>query len=296
MSRSFGDITPNYFMQKSLLTLAFASALTLAAQGDMIVRNYQPLRHDRFYSGLDKAFVGDPYNFSGVGFDSATSTWATLISDCYFISATHFHPGTGEAVTFRETNSLSDPSHTYTVAGGQQINGTDLWVGWLNSAVDPSIARYSVLDLPTTANYVGLELYNYGLTNRVGRNVSDFFASQTVGPSTGDTMFYDYDNLDVPSVGGDETFIQVGDSGAPSFTVFGGKLTALGVHWAITDIFPGTNEGEYSLDTFVPSYIADLNVVLADKNQSVSVVPEPASITLLICVASGLLAGRRRRA
>lgn len=281
-------------MQKSLLTLAVAAALTLVAQADMVIRNYQPLRHDRFYAGLDKAFVGAPYNFSGVGF-SNTGSWATLISDCYFISATHDHPGTSDTVTFRETNSLSDPSHAYTVAGGQQIGGTDLWVGWLNSAVDPSIARYSVLDLPTAANYVGLELYNYGLTNRVGRNVSDFLASQTVGPSTGDAMFYDYDNLDVPSVGGDETFIQVGDSGAPSFTVFGGNLTVLGVHWAITDIFPGTNEGEYSLDTFVPSYIAGLNTVLAAKSQSVSVVPEPASAALLILVAGTALAGLRRR-
>ena len=286
-------------MKKSLLTLGLIAAFTLAAQGDMIVRNYQPLRHDRFYAGNNKAFVGDPYNFSGVGF-SSSSSWATLISDCYFISATHFHPGNGDSVTFRETNSLADPSHTYTVAGGQQIGGTDLWVGWLNTAVDASIARYSVLDLPTAPQYLGLELYNYGLTNRVGRNVSDFLASQTVGPSTGDTMFYDYDNLDVtpvgvPPIGGDETFIQVGDSGAPSFTVFGGNLTVLGVHWAITDIFAGTNEGEYSLDTFVPSYISNLNTVLAAKNQSVSVVPEPASAALLILVAGTALAGLRRR-
>ncbi len=282
-------------MQKFFLTLGFAAVFTLDAQGDMVVRNYQPLRHDRFYSGLDKAFVGNPYNFSGVGFDSATSTWATLISDCYFISATHFHPGAGEPVTFRETNSLADPSHTYTVTGGQQIGGTDLWVGWLNTAVDASIARYSVLDLPTAANYVGLELYNYGVASRVGRNVSDFLASQTVGPSTGDSMFYDYDNVDVPSVGGDETFIQAGDSGAPSFTVVDGRLTVLGVHWAITNLFPGTNEGEYSLDTFVPSYIADLNTVLAAKSQSVTVVPEPGSGVLCVCLAVGAMAGLRRR-
>ena len=69
----------------------------------------------------------------------------------------------------------------------------------------------------------------------------------------------------------------------------------LGVHWAITDIFAGTNEGEYSLDTFVPSYISDLNTVLAVKSQAVSVVPEPGSTALFVVIAGTALAGLRRR-
>ena len=280
-------------MKRSLLTLGLIAACTLAASGNTVIRNYQPLRHDRFYTGNDKAFVGDPYDFSGVGFTG--TYWATLISDCYFISATHHHAAINDLVTFWETNDQSAASHTYTVAGGQQIGGTDLWVGWLDTAVNASIARYSVLDLPTYPQYVGLTLYNYGLTHRVGRNVSDFLSSETISPSTGDVMWYDYDNFDTPSVGGDETFIQAGDSGAPSFTVFDGKLTVLGVHWAITDIFPSTNEGEYTLDTFVPSYIADLNQVLDDKNQSVSVVPEPSAALFIFISATGLAWKHRRR-
>lgn len=279
-------------MKQSLLTLGFITAFTLAASGDTVIRNYQPLRHDRFYTGNDKAFVGDPYDFSGVGFTG--QNWATLISDCYFISATHFHAGNGASMTFWETNNQAGPSHTYTVAGGQQIGGTDLWVGWLNTAVDASIARYSVLDLPTYPDYLGLTLYNYGLTHRVGRNVLDDYGLLTVGPSTGFVMGYDYDNNDTPSVGGDETFIQVGDSGAPSFTVFDGKLTVQGIHWAITDAFPATNEGESSYDTFVPTYIANLNGVLANKGQSVSVVPEPSAALFVLLGATGL-AGRHRR-
>ena len=280
-------------MKQSLFTLGLIAACTFSASGSTVIRNYQPLRHDRFYTGIDKAFVGDPYDFSGVGFTG--SNWATLISDCYFISATHFHPSISDTVTFWETNSLAGPSHNYTVAGGQQIGGTDLWVGWLNTAVNASIARYSVLDLPTYPDYLGLTLYNYGVNHRVGRNVMDDYGLLTAGPSTGQVMGYDYDNSDTPSVGGDEAFIQVGDSGAPSFTVFGGKLTVLGIHWAITDDFPGTDEGESSYDTFVPTYIAGLNLVLADKSQSVSVVPEPASALLVLIGAAGL-AGRRRRA
>ena len=280
-------------MKQSLLTLGVLAAFTLAASGNMVIRDYQSLRHDRFYTGNDKAFAGNPYDFSGVGFTG--TYWATLISDSYFISATHFHAAINDSVTFWETNNQGGPSHTYTVAGGQQIAGSDLWVGWLNTAVDPSVARYSILDLPTYPQYLGLTLYNYGLTHRVGRNVSDLLSSETIGPSTGDVMWYDYNNIDTPSVGGDETFIQGGDSGAPSFTVYNGKLTALGVHWAITDNVPLTNEGEYSLDTFVPSYIAGLNQVLADKNQSVSVVPEPSAVMFILIGATGLAWRHRRR-
>ena len=280
-------------MKQSLLTLGFITAFALAASGNTVIRNYQPMRHDRFYTGNDKAFVGDPYDFSGVGFTG--TYWATLISDCYFISATHHHAALNDSVTFWETNNQSGPSHTYSVLGGQQIGGTDLWVGWLNTAVDSSIARYSVLDLPTYPDYSGLTLYNYGLTHRVGRNVLDDYGFLTVAPSTGFVMGYDYDNNDTPSVGGDETFLQGGDSGAPSFTVFDGKLTALGIHWAITDAFPGTDEGESSYDTFVPTYIGALNGVLADKGQSVSVVPEPSAALFVLLGATGLACRHRRR-
>lgn len=278
-------------MKQKLLTLGFIAALSLAASGEMVIRNHQPLSHNRFAN--NNAFIGNPYDFSGVGFTG--THWATLISDSYFISATHFHAAINDTVTFWETNDQSGPSHSYTVAGGQQIGGTDLWVGWLNSAVDSSIARYSVLDLPTAPEYLGLTLYNYGLTHRVGRNVSDFLFSTTVGPSTGDTMWFDYDNIDTPSVGGDETFLQVGDSGAPSFTVYGGQLTALGIHWAVTNNVPLTNEGEYSIDTFVPSYITALNAVLNPQGQSVSVVPEPSAALFIFIGATALALRHRRR-
>lgn len=280
-------------MKISLITLGFFAALAFGASGSTVIRNFQPAVHDRFYSGIDKAFVGDPYDFSGVGF-SSSQRWATLISDCYFISATHYHAGDGESVTFWETNDSSGPSHTYTVAGGQQVSGTDLWVGWLDSAVDASIARYSILGLPAYADYLGLSLFNYGLTHRVGRNVLDALSTETIGGSTGDVLWFDYDNDDTPSVGGDETFVQVGDSGAPSFTVHDGELTVLGIHWAITDDFPATNEGESSVDTFVPSYIASLNAVLADKSQSVKVVPEPSAAMFVLIGATGM-AWRFRR-
>jgi hypothetical protein len=256
-------------MKKFLGMLCSLLALGGSTRATTVVRDYQPARHDRFYTGTDKAFVGDPYSFSGVGL-SSDGRWATLVSDNFFISATHYHPTNGATVTFWETNLSLGPSHTYTVAGGQQIGSTDLWVGWLNTAADADLARYAVLDLALPADYLNRVLYNYGVSHRVGRNVGDSISLLSIAVSTGQTLWFDYDNSDVPSVGGDETWLQSGDSGAPTFTVFDGQLTLLGIHWAIA-VTPTTN----SIDTLVPWYIENINAVLDDQSQSLQVIPEP---------------------
>jgi hypothetical protein len=266
----------------------------VSAPATMIVRSFQALRHERFYSGNDKAFIGDPYDFSGVG-QGTSGQWATLISDCFFISATHSHPGIGTNVTFWETNSLSGPSHTYSVMGGQQILGTDLWVGFFAAAVDASLARYPILDLPSASDYLGLTAFNYGVNHRVGLNILEDV--QFVGPGFPNEIgfIYDYDNSDTPSLGGDETFLQGGDSGGPSFSVVSGLLALTGIHSGITDNVPGTNEGELFVDGAVPAYIDEINDVLDDKGQSLTLIPEPATGALLL-FGSLLAASRRGRA
>ncbi len=261
----------------------------------MIVRSYSPQVHDRFYVGGDKAFVGDPYDFSGVA-RSSDNWWATLVSDNYFLSATHAHPGGGATVTFYEDNNPAGSTHSYTVGGGVAIAGSDLWLGWFTAVVDPSIARYAVLFDPPIENYLDLPIYTYGVPHRVGQNVVDFFDVDTIDGSTGVTMYFDYDGSDLPDTGGNETFLQSGDSGAPSLTIYEGMLTVLGIHWAISDSFPGTNEGEVSIDTFVPFYIDELNEEMADMGQSLTVVPEPTTTALLavVGVILGSAALRRR--
>jgi hypothetical protein len=282
-------------MKRLLLTGLLVLVCVASASAAMIVRHFQAPRHDRYYIGMDKAFIGDPYDFSGVG--GTGSAWATLVSDCFFLSATHAHPGIGSSVIFFEGNDLFGTSHTYTVAGGQQIGNTDLWVGWFGSAVDSNLARYPVLDLPLASDYFGLTQWNYGVNHRVGLNVTEGAGLFTVGPSTGFSFVADYDNNDTPSVGGDATFLQSGDSGAPTFNIVNGQLALIGIHWAISDIFPGTNEGELFIDSAVPAYISAINGVLAGKGQQlILAVPEPGMTVLLVISACGLGLVRRRRA
>lgn len=275
------------FLMTSLLLIPTIS------HGTMIVRNFEPARHNRFYTGSDKNFVGEAYDFSGVGINNL-GHWATLITDNAFLSSTHYHPGTGETVTFHASNDLATPGYTYTVTGGVRIATTDLWLGWFDTSVtvDASIERYSVPMRPSAYDYLGLMLYNYGASHRVGLNVLDELGILSLGSSTGLVSWYDYDNNDIPSVGGDETMLQSGDSGAPSFTVFNSSLTLLGIHWALTRIPEG------SLDTFIPEYFDEINSALAARGQTLSFVPlptpEPDSIQYLLFALVGLWHNRKR--
>jgi hypothetical protein len=258
----------------------------------MIVRNYSAAHNYRFYTGSDNNFVGGSYDFSGVGYGSH---WATLVTENCFLSAYHYHPATGETITFHANNNPAGASYSYTVTGGIKIGSSDLWLGWFDSSVtvNPSIERYSVPLFPTADDYLGLLLYNYGLNQRVGLNVLDELGITTVNGSIGVVNWYDYDNNDIPSVGGDETMLQGGDSGGPSFTIVNSSLTLLGIHWALTVAPNG------SLDTFVPAYVDAINAVLASRNQTLSLVsipaPEPAIPLHLAPALAGLYYKRKRQ-
>lgn len=270
MDENYADV--NIFYSKAVadmkkfslpILMALMMALPTVSRSEMIVRDYTPARHGRFYHGSGKDFVGNGRDFSGVGLGS-TGHWATLVADNCFLSANHLHPAVGEKVTFWATNELTGASFTYTVTGGARIGTTDLWVGWFDQSVtvDRSIARYPIPLQPFLKRYLGLELYNYGMRHRIGRNVLEVIAPYSLGGSTGLTGGYDYDNNDTPAVGGDETCLRVGDSGAPSFAVFNSRLALVGIHWSVT------RNPESSIDTFVPEYFDAIDKVLKKRGQA----------------------------
>jgi hypothetical protein len=264
----------------------------------MVVRDYSASRHDRFYAGGDRAFLAEAYDLSGVG--RSGDYWATLVSDSYFLSARHYHAGAGSEVTFWEWMGYVDEAptwapHTYTISGGTAISGSDLWVGWFTETVDANITRYPVPDYPSEGMYLDEAIYNYGKSHRVGRNVADGIDDVKVNSTTGRGIYYDYDNTDVPSVDGDETFLQNEDSGGPSFALYGQRLAVLGIHWAITDEYENTNEGEFSVDTFVPFYIDQVNDVLAGGGETLTLVPEPGVLPLVFLSLVWAVGRRSRR-
>jgi hypothetical protein len=247
------------------------------ARADMTIRDYDAARHDRFYTGSDKSFLGEAFDWSGVG--KAKGRWVTMISPSYFLSAEHYEPADNEEVVFYEGNDTS-AAHVYTIDSGVQIDagvtGTDLWLGKLTTPLDAAhnISFYPILTLANDSAYVGMEIYNYGKSNRVGRNVIERFEVHSEGGSTGNSMIFDFDDNDAIDVGGDETYLELGDSGAPSFAVWDGELALVGIHWYNNS----SASPKFSGDTFVPTYFNEIGASMS--GESLTAVPEPSTLVL----------------
>ena len=318
----------------SCLVLLWAGAspalATMYITGNGGTNDTDPQQYYRFYSGSDKAFVGQSYDWSGVG---SNGSWATMISPTFFISATHDNPGAGSQVTFYPGNTTSSP-YVGTVGGGSQIAGTDVYLGWLTQSIPSSahITDYPVLALPNDNAYAGTTIYTYGSSNLVGRNV---ISSVQTYSEIGETMTGMFFNYDLPGVGADESYLMGGDSGGPSFAVVNGQLALLGEHFsnwgtcgqpgAPGNVGPTINDGIlvggdpntsnpansvgqwWSVDGFVPDYVSTINAQMAADalahgvgggEHVTTVVPEPSSLALLLGFAGGAVAWaiRRRRA
>ena len=279
---------------KSLLTSLIIALIALSPAvgcGTMTIRTYSAPRHNRFYTGSDKNFIGAAYNFSGVG-QFSSGHWATLLSDNYFITAAHYGPAINEQVTFYATNSRSGNSFTYTVASLTRIKTssgelTDIMIGRLNTAVDSSITRYPILELPNQSDYLGKIIYNYGVQDIVGRNVIDRINDSSDGSSFNKVLWYDYDGNDTPSVGGDETVLQYYDSGAPSFIATSSGLALVGIHWL-------SDRATISGDSFIPAYVSNIDAVLKANGQALMVVPEPSAQCYALIISCVLWLMRRR--
>jgi hypothetical protein len=269
-----------------------------------------PQRYYRFYEGTDKAFIGAGFDFSGV---STSGPWATMISPQYFITASHWPATSASTLTFCEGNLLGSGAHTYSVDTSFQFSPiynnqhADVCLGRLTSPIPAGdhIAYYPVLKLPGFSDYVGMDIYNYGNSNLVGRNVISKIEPYAEGSENGPSMFYNYD---VPGVGPDETYLIGGDSGAASFAVVDGKLALLGEHFSTYGTSglipydggsPKASDGSWwSVDGFVPAYLDQLNAVLPANQQVSTVVPEPSAMTLLasflVAALSAALRYRKR--
>ena len=225
------------------------------------IQGYESYLHERYYVGDDRAFVGDSYDWSGVGLTSISPNdllprWATMISSNYFISANHAHPQVGETVRFYETNDPDGAYEEHVVLSGMQIDKTDLWIGRLETSVSDNIGIMPVINLPDLSDYVGQTINIMGwstttssdrMSMRMGRNV--------VTASTDSYIRWKYD---VPGIGADEAKTQSGDSGGGSFIVYNNQPSLVGIH-------SGANA-----DTSVPAYSSDINFLLCGESLTYS--------------------------
>jgi hypothetical protein len=286
-----------------LLAITLSLCGSDSVQAALLVNGYDADMNDRFNNS--SSFIGAPYDWSGVGRNSG-GQWATLISDSYFVTASHFAPPNASVIRFYKTNDTSGDYAEQTVITKNGIAGSDLSLGQLTAPVFSGtpfeIAHYPILTLPGLSDFVGLGLQIVGRdadppaldsmrlgTNEITGTQAAFSDSALSG--TGDMFYYDYDT----SIA-NEAKVAGGDSGAPSFVVVDGQLALVGVHWfvysgAATD--PSTGSG----DTLVSSYVDDLNQAMSGGESVITVTPtpEPGSFIILVLGLGLLGCGRRQR-
>jgi hypothetical protein len=277
-------------MKKSgILCLLIVLATGAFCQAAMQVETSEPNRQYRFYVGSDKDFLGQAFDWSGVG-QTSSGHWATMISSDYFVSAAHYHPTAGETLTFYEGNDTST-SYTATVSTTYyqiSYNGvlTDLWLGKLTTSIPASanITSYPILDLASDDDYVGLTIYVNGKPNTIGRNVIDRITEADEGtPAYKSTVSMEYDYDTVGGLGADECYLISGDSGGPSFVDVNGQLALVGIHYYNGGTPNPEDIGMISGDSFVPYYIDQLNANMDGASVAV-VTPEPGTLVLLLVV------------
>lgn len=281
----------------SVILLVLAWMPTGVASATMLVQSYDETKHDRFYDGEGKAFIGEPHDWSGV---ARCNRWATMVSSNYFISATHYHPANNETLYFYYSNDPDGGHETRTVASGVQIGDTDLWLGQLSAPVSSQVTTYPVLSLPEWSDYDNRELYAFGLSDksptqenvRLGRNNIDpdsYFMATDEYDREGAAYTFDYDTSD-GGLGDDECYLQSGDSGGPSFSVINGTPALVGIHWFIDD----EDDQDYSGDSFVPYYIDEINAAMEMPGEQLTLIPEPSTWAMLIAAAVACLLYARR--
>ena len=262
-------------MKKICLAMLVFAAVAVC-RADLLLNTLEPNRQDRFYVGPDKNFLGQPFDWSGVG-QTNSGTWATMISPSYFLSAAHYHPATGEVLTFYQGNDPAGPSHQYTVSSWSYQSNydgvpSDLWLGKLETPIPASdhINYYPVPLLTNLNDYVGQMIYVNGKPNRVGRDIIDrIVAAQEPDPPatpTKNTVSMEFDYNTTSGLGADECYLISGDSGGPSFIDVNGQLALAGIHY-YNGGTPGSGYiNPISGDSFVPFYLDQIMANLAGES------------------------------
>ncbi|QDS96976.1 hypothetical protein [Adhaeretor mobilis] len=304
-------------MRRRILAICSALivlALSAASRANLVVDGLETARHERFAGGgslfIGSAAVtgGAALDFSGVA-RGTNGYWATMISTTHFISAAHAH-ATG-TVVFHHDNDPSGLSSIRTVTGGGRIGGTDIWVGTLNAPVDPHLVAIYSIALP--GDYTDEPFYQvgrgtkFGTDNtsgfRVGRNlVSDVYEDVELGSAVTDSLVYFDDSAAGDLTGADEesddhipdeTFLQSGDSGGPSFWISGmGEMLLLGTHSFITEPDPDDpdspfNDRRASGDAYLPAYRGQILAAVPEASQGLAF----SALVLLL----GLVGAIKRR-
>ena len=252
-------------------------------------------------------FFANGYDLTGIAINGA----GILISPHYIVS--EWHAGTAGNPEFinkdgKIIQTFVQDSIRLTTNGA----GSDLRISRLydNQGITPAdgVSYYPIVVKKNASGgldyswYVGQKLLNFGTANVTGETAGIVGGTNTIdstwqasfggGDSPTEVADFHY-NATTPYQ--NQCGLVGGDSGYPVGMIVDGQLTAL-----------GANMGAYGWDasgswssvcSFLPYYVDQINAYMAqgDTGEQVTVIPEPATLGLLI-VGGLLLPGGRRRA
>ncbi len=216
---------------------------------------------------MNPGFIYDATKFTGVGRGALQGhKQFTLVSPRHFVCATHFKPAIGHPIRFVDVDgAVLDRA----VASLAEISiapnsPTDLTLGTLASPVPLTVKPLPYLNL-ANESYESAEIIVFGhsplgTSPRGGRGTIQSFLTADLddaGPQ-GETRLFSFE-YDPASGGHDDCYLEGGDSGSPTFAMVSGQPALVGIHSTVSTPDPTI----FNYDTFVPHYIAELDLLLA---------------------------------
>lgn len=240
----------------------------------LVIKTFNANQHERFAN--DAAFIGNPHDWSGVG---RHTIFGTMVSNTFCVTARHRKPATGAPIVFYHSNDTDGGTETHTVAETWQIGTSDLSLVRLNSSVSEAVRKYAIADI-NVENVAGRTIHTFGRgssgpvshqqrmgTNVINQGIAGFTDRSLGGP--GDIFIYAFDS----SAGPNETRVEGGDSGAPTFIITPSGPLLVGVHWFnFTDNDTGLRG---TGDTLIPSHIAAMNTIMSGFGEQLTVTAVP---------------------
>ena len=280
----------------SVLVISFG-VCSSSAFADIIIDNFTDATNDRFTN--DSAFIGNPYDFSGLG---RTGGWATMISSNVGLSAAHSHPAVDTMVRFYPGNDSTAKFLERRVIGGQRVGSSDLYAVIFDSPLPNSIKVYDFAtenlsgtgDAGSFQNQLAFMVgisptahSNAAIDQAVGQNRITGYLEDAdfLGNTDNDAIILEYNDSGDSDYTTFESKLVSGDSGAPMFVVRDGDLLLLGVNSFVFDS-PFSGSGI----TYTGNLTSELNAIIL-----ANAVPEPGGFVFMGLCCLGVMGRRRRR-